>query len=129
MSRGAKKYTKVLLIDDDQTYRNLLDNALKHEGVVVIGVKDTLEALHVFENDTEIIRTIVELHMPLGRPNGISFARMAKFKRKDIKVVLISGVRELLTVEDAAEFGGVLDKDDGLAVLASKIRQRLDLAA
>jgi hypothetical protein len=54
---------------------------------------------------------------------------MAKYKRKDTKIVLISGVQELLTVGEAAEFGGVLAKDDGLPVLASKIRQRLDLAA
>jgi hypothetical protein len=53
---------------------------------------------------------------------------MARFKRKDTKIVLISGVQELLAVEDAAEFGGVLGKDDGLSALAGKIRQRLDLA-
>ena len=129
MNYGAKKSTKVLLVDDDPTYRTLLDHALQQEGVTIIGMKDTLLALSLFESDADILHMIVDLRMPLSKPNGISFARMAKFKRKGIKVALISGEQELLSVEDAAEFGGVLAKDDGLPALVSKIRQRLDLAA
>ena len=129
MNFGAKKSTKVLLIDDDATYRTLLDAALQHDNVTIIGIKDTLLALPLFENDADILHVIVDLRMPLSKPNGISFARMAKFKRKGTKVALISGEQELLTVEDAAEFGGVLAKDDGLPALVSKIRQRLELAA
>ena len=129
MNLGAAKSTKVLLIDDDLTYLNLLKIALQHEDVTIIGIKDTLLALPLFENDADILHVIVDLRMPLGKPNGISFARMAKFKRNDTKVALISGERELLNAQDAAEFGGVLAKDDGLRALVGKIRHRLGIAA
>ena len=129
MNAIRKSFTKILLIEDDKTYRGLLKDALQKEGVVIISVKDTLAALSIFENDAEIRNVVVDLRMPLGPPNGISFARMARFKRHAIKVVLVSGERELLTVQDAAEFGGVLDKDAGLRTLAARIRERLDLAA
>ena len=129
MRLGTKKAIKVLLIDDDPTYRKLLGTALQREYIDVVEVNDTLAALPLFENDADIVHAIVDLRMPLNKPNGISFARMAKYKRKATKVALISGVPELLAADDAAEFGGVLAKDDGLSVLAGKIRQRLDLAA
>lgn len=129
MRFGAKKSSKILLIDDDQIYRDLLGNALQREEVVVLRVSDTLAALTLFENDSDILHVIVDLRMPLNKPNGISFARMAKFKRWATRFVLISGEPELLAVEDATEFGGVLAKDDGLPALVSKIRQRLDLPA
>ena len=65
---------------------------------------------------------VVDLRIPLGILNGISFARIVRFKRRATKVILISGERELLTVQDAAEFGGVLDKDAGLNTLVTRIR-------
>ena len=84
MRFGSKKLTKILLIDDDLAFRNVLDDALQHEGIVVLGANDTLAALPLFENDANIRHVIVELRMPINKPNGISFARMARFKRKNL---------------------------------------------
>jgi DNA-binding NtrC family response regulator len=132
MSSSGEKPTKVLLVDDDPTYRQLLKNALHQPGLVVITAHETMDALSLFESNSDILHVIVDLRMPLSKPNGLSFARMADFKRAGTKVILISGEPELLAADllftfEAEKFGDVLAKDDGLPALVAKIRQRFDL--
>ncbi len=121
--------TKLLLVDDDMTYRTLLEDALRRAGFEVIAVGSTMQALSVFEDDPDIRHVVVDLRMPLNNPNGLSFARMAKHKRTGTEVVLFSGTPallspELLTTVETQQFGDVLGKDDGIPVLVAKIRQR-----
>lgn len=118
---------KALLVEDDASYRYLLTTALQRSGLVVSAAADTMEALSLFETNADLRQVIVDLRMPESFPNGLSFARMARFKRRGTKVVLISGVPELLTAVETDEFGGVLAKDDDIAALVRSIRQRLDL--
>lgn len=129
MPTGTEQAMKVLLVEDDPAYRYLLETELQHSGLLVRAAEDTLKALSLFENEPDIRHVIVDLRMPESVPNGLAFARMARFKRRGTKVALISGVPELLTVAEADEFGGVLAKSDDIAALVGRIRQLLDVDA
>jgi ActR/RegA family two-component response regulator len=127
MPGDAKPLRKLLLVEDDAAYRYLLANALRRADLTVLDAADTLQALTLFEADPDIRHMVVDLRILGVVPNGLSFARMARFRRRGTKVALISGVPELLSVVDDAEFGEVLAKSDDVAGLAGALHRVLGL--
>jgi DNA-binding NtrC family response regulator len=93
---------KVLVVDDERTYRALLDKTLRAEGYEVDLAENGREALHRAANaDYDIVLT--DLAMP--DVGGIDVLKGIKAKRPDTVVIIITGFASLDTALAAIKDG------------------------
>jgi CheY-like chemotaxis protein len=85
----------ILVVEDDDTCREMTRNVLRAAGFRVVCARDFYEAIAVIEREEHIIDiALVDVRMPPGTPHGISFARMAQQRRPWLKVIFMSGNME-----------------------------------
>src|SRR5579863_1511134 len=80
----------VLVLEDDELSRDIAQCILHGGGFDVICAREFFEAIHHVECGTRIDVALVDVRMPAGTPNGISFVRMARRRRPALKVVFTS---------------------------------------
>ncbi len=81
--------TTLLLLDDDDGARYLLERALRGKGFEVFGAGDAPGALALL-GSTKIDVLICDLQMPQS-VNGIAMSRAARIRRPGLKVIFITG--------------------------------------
>jgi CheY-like chemotaxis protein len=81
----------ILILEDDDQSRDVARCILQGGGFDVICARDFFEAIHHVECGTKIDIALVDMKMPPGTPNGVSFARMALLRRPSLKVIFTSG--------------------------------------
>jgi two-component system, cell cycle sensor histidine kinase and response regulator CckA len=93
----------VLLVEDDDAIRILLNNSLEKQGYRVIEARDGEEALLQAEFSEEPIHLLItDAAMP--NMDGPTLARKLAFSRLETKVLLISGSPEEDVRQDGAHF-------------------------
>lgn len=80
---------------------------LGHHGYAVVAATDFRTALDVLEGEGEIHLMLVDIVMP-GSVNGIALSRMARLRRRDLKIVYLTGYN-LAGIENEA-LGPILRK-------------------
>jgi CheY-like chemotaxis protein len=91
MIPGAAPAAKqILLVDDDEGYREATAAMLRAAGYTVQVTPDYRLALEILESDDPIDILVTDIVMP-DRVNGIALSRMARMRRRDIRVIYISG--------------------------------------
>jgi CheY-like chemotaxis protein len=90
MSRDSAKYI-VLVVEDDDTCRDMVTGLLSKAGYKVIGAKDFFNAIEVVESPEPIDLLLTDVIMPAGTPHGIALGRMAQLKRAQLKIMFMSG--------------------------------------
>jgi len=92
LSSGAlfEKYRgiKVMVVDDEKIYHDILKNILTSLGFTVCDAFDGLEALTVFREESPWI-IFSDLYMP--RKNGLMMAREIQRINKDVPIILMTG--------------------------------------
>lgn len=83
---------KILLVDDDEGFRNTTALALESEGCTVTQADDGLTALHQLESERPDL-IISDLHMP--RVDGIELSRLIRQKPALAKTpfLMLTGLR------------------------------------
>jgi two-component system nitrate/nitrite response regulator NarL len=94
----------ILVVDDDEMLAYATAKHLKQCGYDVITVNGTTSALAVLDSGRHIDLVLADIVMPAGQPNGFAFGRMVRMKRRDIKMVFMTGYRELKV--DESEWTG-----------------------
>jgi CheY-like chemotaxis protein len=80
----------VLLVEDDQTFGETLGQVLRRAGYDVSIATDFRVALEVLEGSRPIDLLLTDIVMPAS-VNGIALSRMARLRRRDLKVVYLTG--------------------------------------
>ena len=80
----------ILVVEDDAAYREALGHILQREGYSVSLTADFRGALEMLESERQVDLMLVDIVMP-DRVNGIALARMARLRRRDIKIIYITG--------------------------------------
>lgn len=101
----AKK--RLLLVDDDEGFREATAAMLRSAGYEVRLAPDFRLALEILESSEAIDLFLVDIVMP-DRVNGLALARMARLRRPHIKVAYISGYD--LTNVEAEALGPIIRK-------------------
>lgn len=91
----------ILLVDDDEACAFATAAYLTDCGHEVISVQSSMKALEVLEAADQIDLVLTDLVLGSGEPNGISLARMARMKRSGIKLMLMTGYRDIAADESA----------------------------
>lgn len=81
---------KILLVDDDPTWRYAAAKALVGEGYEVVSASDYMGALDLVGSEPPVDILVTDIVMPKGM-NGFALARMARLRRRDIKVLYMTG--------------------------------------
>jgi CheY-like chemotaxis protein len=80
----------ILVVEDDAAYRETLGHILQREGYSVMLTADFRGALEILEAEQRVDLMLVDIVMP-DRVNGIALARMARLRRRDIKIIYMTG--------------------------------------
>jgi CheY-like chemotaxis protein len=80
----------VLVVDDDEVFRNTTASILRSAGYRVQSAPDYRLALEILERGDPVDLLVLDIVMP-DRVNGFALARMARLRRPRLKVIYISG--------------------------------------
>ena len=81
----------ILVVEDDDSCRDMVTGLLSSAGYKVIGAKDFFKAIEVVEGPAPIDLLLTDVVMPEGTPHGVALGRMAQLKRGHLKVMFMSG--------------------------------------
>jgi CheY-like chemotaxis protein len=112
----------ILVVEDDKEFGATLGRILRRAGFDVVVATDFRTALGVLEAERPVDLMLTDIVMP-GSVNGIALARMARLRRRDLKVVYLTGYN-VPNVEAEAS-GPILRKPIDDAVLVSEIERAL----
>lgn len=112
----------ILLVDDDELFREATGAVLRAAGYEVRTAPDFRLALEILESDDPIDLFVVDIVMP-DKVNGLALARMARLRRPRIKVIYLSGY-DIPGLEREA-LGTLLRKPVGDALLLAEIAHTL----
>jgi CheY-like chemotaxis protein len=122
----ASKGGTVLIVDDEETVRNVARLMLQRFGMKVLTAADGKEGVDVFrEHHTEIDAVLLDMTMP--RMSGEDAFRQMRDIRKDVRVVLCSGYNEKDATSrfDSQGLAGFLQKPFELQALIAKMREAI----
>jgi CheY-like chemotaxis protein len=80
----------ILVVDDDPTFGEALCQVLNREGYGAVLATSFHAALGILEAEQPVDLLLVDVVMPDG-VNGLALSRMARLRRRDLKVVYMTG--------------------------------------
>lgn len=80
---------KLMIVDDDPEVRSVVAEFLEDAGYEVVQATGGREALDLLSGHTDLKMIISDIRMP--DMSGIELANMATRRRRDLKIILISG--------------------------------------
>lgn len=113
---------RLLLVDDDEAFGQAAAGILRSAGFEVCLAPDYRLALQVLESDQPVDLLLTDVVMP-QRVNGFALARMARMRRRGIKVLYFTGY-DIPGIEDEA-LGVVLRKPVSEEQLVAEVRRAL----
>ncbi|KAA3637805.1 MAG: response regulator [Calditrichaeota bacterium] len=97
-----KNKVTILIVDDEEMMRNLLDKILSREGYKIETAVDGVHALEVL-NEKKIDLIISDMKMP--RMNGFELLKHVKADFSDIGIIIMTAYGDTYTVKDALLLG------------------------
>ena len=95
---------RILVVDDEQKMRRLLEMALRGLGHEVVQARDGQEALEQFENQTFDL-VLTDMRMP--RMDGLAFLRRLREQGRDVPVVVLTAYGTVESAVEAMKLGAV----------------------
>ncbi len=126
---------RILLAEDEETFRDDIEAALKRRGYDVVAVASGREALERLKGE-EFQLLITDVRMP--PPDGLELLQWVKGEKPEIEVLILTGQRELLENPRSAREAirkGAFDylskpvSSFDLTVKVERVRERWDLLA
>ena len=102
VKNGVEETIRVLIVDDDEVCREILQDAIQKEGVEVVLASDGIEALERLSEDPSDI-LISDLNMP--RMDGLTLLKNARQKHPHILTIIITGYGSLQSAIEAIRLG------------------------
>jgi CheY-like chemotaxis protein len=121
--RRAEVGETILVIEDEEPIRELINRALTDLGYAVIETPDGPSGLRVLETDRRIDLLVTDVGLP-GGLNGRQVADAARERRPDLKVLFITGFAYSSALARGAPLGAgmeIMTKPFTLSAFASKV--------
>jgi two-component system, NtrC family, response regulator PilR len=101
MDRSNESF-QILIVDDNNELRKILEESLKHEGTLVVGAGDGKEALERFQ-EMHFDLIITDLMMP--EVTGMELIRTIREQNDMTEFIIITGYASLDSAMDAIKIG------------------------
>ena len=124
------KNIKVLLIDDEDDFRQLMKFWLESKGYSVLAASNGADGIELIKNDQPNI-IFLDLRMPVM--DGVATLKEIRTFDRDLPVIVISAFLDDPRAKEAMAFGisGVFNKaknfDEGLTILEVALRRHKSL--
>jgi DNA-binding response OmpR family regulator len=82
---------RILLIDDDEAFRRTIARILCEAGFAVREAADFAAAMIALDGADEVDLLLTDIVMPPGKPHGFSIAAVARRRRRDLKILYMTG--------------------------------------
>lgn len=125
---GSARTETILLVEDDEVFAQSAAAILQDAGYAALTAPDYRNALAILESRQPVDLFLTDVRLPAGTPHGFAVARLARNRRRDLKVLYITGVRDLPDSEVSGAFGKILRKPIAPGTLVSEIRLALGVA-
>ena len=121
--------SKILVIDDEESIRKLLNLSLAHKGYEVLTADDGEKGVEIFQRESPPI-ILTDIKMP--GMDGVEVLRRIKQINPEAEVIVITGHGDMnLAIRslqlDASDFITKPITDEALSVALSRARERLDI--
>ena len=94
--------TKILIVDDDISVRNVLKDILASNGYIVVTVENGSQAYQQFKMFTfDLI--LLDINMP--KMDGVETVKAIRERSPHVPIIIISGYSGAETISEAIEFG------------------------
>lgn len=120
--QASRTNVHILVVEDDQTCREAVGRVLQQRGYQVLLTPDFRMALEVLDSDQQIDLLLADIVMP-DRVNGIALSRMARLRRRDLKVLYLTGYS--IPGIDREALGPILRKPVDDEVLIGEVERAL----
>lgn len=114
----------ILFVEDDEALRYALARHMRRAGFRVIDTGNSIDAIGILDSGEPINLLVTDLVVP-GRPHGFALARMARLRRRDLKIVYLTGAASVPEVELAGAAGTILRKPIDPDTLVREIERAL----
>jgi PAS domain S-box-containing protein len=117
----------ILVIDDEETVRQLIFDVLDEAGYRVLQAADGPAGLKILQSDAQIDLLITDVGLP-GGMNGRQIADAARVFRRHLKVLFITGYAENATIGNGFLGSGmqVMAKPFDILSLEGRVREIID---
>src|SRR5258706_9111147 len=119
--------SRILVIDDGDSVRNIIGLFLEHAGFEVCG--EAADGVEAIEQSKKLKPDLVVLDLAMPRMNGAEAASILSQTMPDVPIVLLTLYQNMLGSALAAAVGvkAVLDKTEGLDKLVACVRSLLKI--
>jgi len=113
----------VLLVEDEDSVRNVASEILRGIGYKVMEASDAREALRLFQAAHSVDLLVTDVGLPNGM-NGRQLADALREQRPELKVLFITGFADVAAVGEGLATAGmqVLTKPFSMSTFASKVQ-------
>lgn len=94
----------ILIVDDDQTFAQILKRALDRRGFLAIVAQDIASAETIL-NQHEIHKAIIDLK--IAQESGLLLITKLKHINPQIKIIMLTGYSSISTAVDAIKLGAI----------------------
>ena len=116
----TKAPSRILLVDDDESFRYTAKRLLTDAGFEVTAAPDYREALDAINSDKPIDLLLTDVVMP-NRVNGFALARMARMRRMSLPILYMTA----FDVPTNEAMGKILRKPIADEELVAEVRHAL----
>lgn len=122
---SSNKSISILIVDDDDPFRSVLENVIKAEGFSVKTAYDGASAINILQGEPF---DLVLLDVKMPRVDGIEVLRFIKNNYLDTHVIMLTGVNELKLAVECMQLGAYdyLTKPHGAGELLKSIDRALE---
>ena len=114
---------KILIVEDDREYRNILSEILKESGFVILEAENGEVGLEVLKN-SQVDLILLDIIMPEMDGGGFLY-RLKNTLKKDIPVIILTNLVEGPYKEEGTDF--VIKANVSLDEIVKKVKAKLQL--
>lgn len=114
----------ILVVDDDDAVRAVIQQHITDSGHRVFAARGTADALAALTTRPSLDLMIVDLVMPEGQPDGLTFANEAMARMPDVPVIFLTAYYGIVARSGPLP-GAILYKPVDLDVLTREINDAL----
>jgi len=100
--KSMKNSIKILIVDDEEMMRSLLEKILKREGYNVIAAEDGVQAVEILKKE-DVSLVISDMKMP--RMDGFELLKYVKQEYPNVGIIIMTAYGDTYTVKDALLLG------------------------
>ena len=96
--------SRIVVVHDDRYFRECAVTALQAAGYDAVALAGSMAALDALEAAEPIELLITRVAFPLGTPNGVALAHLARTKKPGLRILFIARDENRMHTEGIGEF-------------------------